>query len=71
MNILWLTHGQLIAGNLVLLMAWRNCNNADAYVKTAKLPDYARLRQIRVIRDYGMYDRREATQYYPTLSCQA
>jgi hypothetical protein len=24
-----------------------------------------RLRRIRVVRDYGMFDRREAPQYYP------
>jgi hypothetical protein len=28
----------------------------------------ARLRRIRVIRDYGMFDRREAPQYYPEVA---
>jgi hypothetical protein len=29
------------------------------------LRDGARQRRVRVVRDYGMYDRREAPQYYP------
>jgi hypothetical protein len=29
------------------------------------LKDGARLRRVRIIRDYGMFDRREAPQYYP------
>jgi hypothetical protein len=29
------------------------------------VPDGARLRQVRILRDYGMFDRREAPQYYP------
>jgi hypothetical protein len=29
------------------------------------LPDGARLRRVRVVRDYGMFDRREAPQFYP------
>ncbi len=28
-------------------------------------PNGARLRRVRVVRDYGMFDRREAPQYYP------
>jgi hypothetical protein len=29
------------------------------------LQDGARLRRVRVVRDYGMFDRREAPQFYP------
>jgi hypothetical protein len=29
------------------------------------LRDGARLRRVRIVRDYGMHDRREAPQYYP------
>jgi hypothetical protein len=28
------------------------------------VPDGARLRRVRVVRDYSMFDRREAPQYY-------
>ena len=31
----------------------------------ARTADGARLRRVRVVRDYGMFDRREAPQYYP------
>ena len=31
---------------------------------TARLPEDGRLRRVRVVRDYGMFDRREAPQYY-------
>jgi hypothetical protein len=37
--------------------------------RRARLPlaDNGRRRRIRVIRDYGMYDRRENPQYYPEV----
>ena len=31
----------------------------------APLPAEVRLRCVRIVRDYGMHDRREAPQYYP------
>jgi heme-degrading monooxygenase HmoA len=55
----------LTPGDVILLTAWRDAQAADAYTNTLKLPDGARLRCVRVVRDYGMYDRREAPQYYP------
>ncbi|SIT49837.1 Antibiotic biosynthesis monooxygenase (fragment) [Paraburkholderia ribeironis] len=50
---------------MILLTAWRDKQAADSYANTLTLPDGARLRSVRVIRDYGMHDRREAPQYYP------
>lgn len=32
-----------------------------------QLSDDARLRRVRIVRDYGMFDRREAPQYYPEV----
>ena len=32
-----------------------------------RLAEGARLRQDRIVRDYGMYDRRENPQYYPEV----
>ncbi|MBP0590563.1 antibiotic biosynthesis monooxygenase [Paraburkholderia sp. LEh10] len=55
----------LTPGDIVLLSAWRDVQCADAFADTLALPDGARLRSVRVVRDYGMYDRREAPQYYP------
>lgn len=55
----------LSPGDAILLMSWRTLADAERYEKAVRLPDDARLRRVRVIRDYGMFDRREAPQYYP------
>jgi heme-degrading monooxygenase HmoA len=54
----------LTPGDVVLLMSWRDHDAAEAFAAAAKLPEQARLRSVRIVRDYGMYDRREAPQYY-------
>jgi len=48
------------AGKRLLLVSWRDASAADAW-----RPPAERLRRLRVIRDYGMTDRREAPQFYP------
>jgi heme-degrading monooxygenase HmoA len=57
----------LTPGDLILLMSWRTKADAEAFEDTANLPEGARLRRVRVVRDYGMFDRREAPQYYPAV----
>jgi heme-degrading monooxygenase HmoA len=52
-------------GDVILLLSWRDHAAADAFESSVSLQDGARLRHIRVVRDYGMFDRREAPQYYP------
>lgn len=54
----------LTPGDVILLMTWRSREAAEAFeaVPPAKA---VRHRRIRIIRDYGMFDRREAPQYYP------
>jgi heme-degrading monooxygenase HmoA len=57
-----------VPGKLVLLASWRDADAAQAW--SPGKPDAARSvrhRQVRVIRDYGMADRREAPQYYPEV----
>jgi heme-degrading monooxygenase HmoA len=55
-------------GKLLLMVSWRNASAADQW-KAGLVPrDQVRHRHIRVIRDYGMTDRREAPQYYPPVS---
>jgi heme-degrading monooxygenase HmoA len=54
----------LTPGDVILLMSWRDDGRANAFVETASLQEGDRLRRVRVMRDYGMYDRREAPQYY-------
>jgi len=58
----------LTPGDVILLTAWRDARAADAFTQALALPDGARLRTVRVVRDYGMFERREAPQYYPEAS---
>jgi hypothetical protein len=50
---------------VIVLAAWRTTADAEAFEDRVALPEGARLRRVRVVRDYGMFDRREAPQYYP------
>jgi len=58
----------LTSGDVILLMSWRDQSAAEAFEASTRLPDGARLRRVRIVRDYGMFDRREAPQYYPAVS---
>jgi heme-degrading monooxygenase HmoA len=51
-------------GNVIALVKWGDPASAEAFGRDATLPDGLRLRNIRVVRDYGMFDRREAPQYF-------
>jgi heme-degrading monooxygenase HmoA len=55
------------AGKLLLLVSWRDAASADRWKPQGIVGGSLRLRRVRVIRDYGMTDRREAPQYYPDL----
>jgi heme-degrading monooxygenase HmoA len=55
----------LTPGDLILVLTWGNRVAAEALGSPPSLRDGARLRHVRVVRDYGMFDRREAPQYYP------
>jgi hypothetical protein len=58
----------LTPGDIILLMSWRDKHAAEAFEDTVSLQDGARLRRVRVVRDYGMFDRHEAPQYYPDVT---
>jgi heme-degrading monooxygenase HmoA len=60
----------LTPGDLILLCAWRDAAAADAFATSVPGPTPAggRLRTVRIVRDYGMFDRREAPQYYPDVA---
>jgi hypothetical protein len=55
-------------GKMALLVSWKDSKFADAWspTKTDSI-DQLRHRKIRVVRDYGRYDRREAPQFYPDV----
>ena len=46
-------------------MIARQVHDAEAFEAALSLNDGARLRRVRIVRDYGMFDRREAPQFYP------
>lgn len=50
-------------GKYILLTSWRN--SAEAEDLSVQSRENMRLRRIRVIRDYGMFERAEAPQYFP------
>jgi hypothetical protein len=55
-------------GKLLLLLSWQDAGAADAFRPAT--PDGAksvRHRRVRVIRDYGMFERREAPHFYPEV----
>jgi len=51
--------------DVILLMSWQNPGAGEAFGSEIAIKNVERLRSVRVIRDYGMFDRREAPQYYP------
>ena len=55
----------LTPGDIILLLSWRDRPPPRPSRRAVSLQDGARLRRVRVVRDYGMFDRREAPQYYP------
>jgi hypothetical protein len=61
----------LTPGDVIALLSWRDQRAAEAFEATVSLQDGARLRRVRVVRDYGMFDRREAPQYYPDITRRA
>jgi heme-degrading monooxygenase HmoA len=57
-------------GKLLLLASWRDAAAATAWIP-AQPAGAAPLhhRQVRIIRDYGMFERREAPQFYAEVKC--
>lgn len=55
-------------GKLALLVGWKDAaaGNAFAPRKTDRI-EQLRHRKVRILRDYGRFDRREAPQYYPDI----
>ena len=53
------------AGKLALFASWRDRPSTEKFSP----PAFAGLRHrvVRVVRDYGMFDRRESPQYYPDI----
>jgi heme-degrading monooxygenase HmoA len=55
-------------GKLLLLAGWRDADAAKGWTLSKPVAAKSvRHRQVRVIRDYGMFERREAPQFYPDV----
>lgn len=56
-------------GKLLLLVSWRDAATAQSWHPPTVIEDTGQIRNrlVRVIRDYGMWDRREAPQFYPDV----
>ncbi|MGB6132387.1 MAG: hypothetical protein WBG54_11440 [Acidobacteriaceae bacterium] len=57
-------------GDVIALVKWGDVTRAEAFRRGGTPPEDVRLRNIRVIRDYGMFDRREAPQYFAEVHPQ-
>jgi hypothetical protein len=57
----------LSPGEVILLVTWRDADAAEAFLEGGTGLNGVRVRQVRVVRDYGMYDRRESPQWYPEV----
>jgi hypothetical protein len=57
----------LTPGDVMLMAAWRDQGAAAAFEGRSRPQGDVRARRVRVVRDYGMFDRREAPQYYPEV----
>jgi heme-degrading monooxygenase HmoA len=55
-------------GKLLLLVSWKEATAASAWHPTIPAGRELRHRQVRIIRDYGMFDRREAPQFYSPVA---
>ena len=57
----------LTPGDLMLLISWKTAHFAQEFEEAVQMPFDGRIRRVRVVRDYGMFDRRESPQYYPDV----
>jgi heme-degrading monooxygenase HmoA len=57
----------LAPGDVIVVATWRDMDAAEAFERKATLPEGVRLRNIRIIREYGMFDRREAPQHFEEM----
>jgi heme-degrading monooxygenase HmoA len=55
-------------GDLILVCAWKDQPAAMEFAQSTMVPDESRVRAVRVVRDYTMFDRRETPQYFPDVA---
>ncbi|EHK21623.1 uncharacterized protein TRIVIDRAFT_222865 [Trichoderma virens Gv29-8] len=57
----------LSPGDVIAYLSFKTSDTSSEFIRAYETKGDVRLRQERVIRDYGMYDRYEAPQYYPEV----
>jgi heme-degrading monooxygenase HmoA len=57
----------LTPGDVILLSSWRTQLQAEIFENSIPHRTGTRLRRVRIVRHYGMYDRREAPHYFPDV----
>jgi heme-degrading monooxygenase HmoA len=58
-------------GDVIAVVTWRDHAAAVAFLGSAATVDVSRLRNVRIVREYGMFDRREAPQYFKEVKPKA
>ncbi|MGX6999705.1 antibiotic biosynthesis monooxygenase family protein [Caballeronia sp. KNU42] len=58
-------------GVVIAVVTWRDQAAVEAFERDAASSERSRLRNIRIIREYGMFDRREAPQYFKEVQAKA
>jgi len=56
----------LTPGDLILLTSWGARADAEAFENRVEPAQGARLRRVAIVRDYGLFDRAQAPQSYPS-----
>lgn len=60
----------LTPGDVIVVATWRDHAAVEAFARDAAIADRLRQRSIRIVREYGMFDRREAPQYFEAVQHQ-
>jgi heme-degrading monooxygenase HmoA len=58
-------------GDVIAVVTWRDQAAAEAFERNAAAGEASRRRNVRIIREYGMFDRREAPQYFKPVEAKA
>lgn len=58
-------------GDVIVVATWADMDTAKNFERDAKLPAGVRMRHVRIVREYGMFDRRETPQYFAEIKQSA
>lgn len=58
------------SGEIILVVTWKDAQSANDHAATQIVPDDARVRVLRIVRDYAMSDSHEASRHHPAAGCE-